>query len=354
MKFEIKKWVLRVALAGVLSMGMVDVAKADSSETAAVSATPIATPAVAAPKWGVLLQEEGTQVFGQNEAPSSLNLGLQNIRLKSTFGIDAADTAVVQAGFANAGISAFEMLDAYDVHNLGDINPGLALKAGQFKYPFGWDKALSPDQLTRTQYSTIDAVVPAGLTNTPSNSWDVGVELDQIYNDLTLRLAAVQNPNSTSPTSNKDYVGRVQWKSANLNLGLSDYYSASTLVIGGDPRANNLNTVGANATVKVDVFNLDLEAVWGDANVNGYTGTLSAKPIPGFQPAVWYEFTMNNRTVVAPHNSVLSNDLGAGLNFWLGDQTRLAMDADFTGWAASGSCDILSYDKETVQLQEVF
>jgi hypothetical protein len=187
--------------------------------------------------------------------------------------------------------------------------------------------------------------------------------LDQNWSDLTVQVAVVQNPNNTDSTGgsavagsdNKDWVARAQWKGSNLTLGLSDYYSASTI-----NSVNNVNTLGANATVNIDVVQLDLEAIWGNDRENGYTGTLSAK-FSGFQPAVWYEFGTPNYTVASNTASIQNPDLGVGLNFWLAAKTKLAINADFQGYNAGGvgnpapsAADLLAVNTETVQLTESF
>jgi hypothetical protein len=329
MKFENKKWVLSVALAGALCLGVVSVAKADDSAT------------IAAPVWDVLAQEDMVQKFGVAGGASSLNFALQNVRLKGTFGIDANDTVTLQSSFASVG--GLTLLDAYDVHSLSDWNAGLSVKAGEFKIPFGSDQYMNPDQLIRANYSIIDALIPNGIGGiyaTTNNAWDLGLEVDQNLNDLTFQAAVVQNPNGNNPATNKDYVARAQWKGSNVALGLSDYYSATSV-----GTANNVNTFGANATFNMDVLQLDMEAIFGRANVNGYTGTLSAK-LNNFQPAVWYDFMLLGNGNVGP-----GDDLGAGLNFWIGAKTRLALDVDFTGPQTG---DILNVNTETVQMQEVF
>jgi hypothetical protein len=326
MKFESKKWVLRVALAGALSVGVANVAKADET--------------MAPPVWNVLAQEEAVQIFGTGGGASALNFILQNVRLKGTFGIDANDTVTLQSSFATVG--GLTLLDAYDVHTFSDINPGLAAKVGQFRIPFGGNQYLSPDQLIRTNYSIINALIPNGVGSivSPNASWGLGGELDQTFSDLTFQAAVLQNPNGNNGgATNKDYVGRAQWTGSNLTLGLSDYYSATSV-----GTANNINTFGANAKLNIDVVQIDWEAIFGRFNSNGYTGTLSAK-FDSFQPAVWYEW------ITTGNSTVLSDDLGAGINFWLGAKTRVALDVDFTG---PSSGDILLYNTETMQLQEVF
>ena len=150
-------------------------------------------------------------------------------------------------------------------------------------------------------------------------------------------------------------MGRVQWKGSNLTLGLSDYYQASYATnYTGNVVVNNVNTLGANASISADIFKLDLEAIFGNSGANGYAGTLSAKT-NGFQPAVWYEFVASNSTPATGVNGVLGNDLGGGLNFWLAAKTRLALDVDFTGYNSSTvSSDLLATNTESVQLTESF
>jgi hypothetical protein len=401
MKFENKKWVLRVALAGALSLGMATVAKADDSTDAAATAvataaaTPAAVSSVSAPVFSVLAQELGTQSFGSYSGigakntsnavnGDSLAFTLQHVQVGGSFGIDALDNVTVKTDLAGNGNGGFTLLGAYDVHNLNDIYGGLAVKVGQFNIPFGADQYASPDQLIRIGYSSIDALVPGGAVvngnavnlggNNPTtvgSVWDMGVELDQTYKDLTIQIAAVQNGGTVgtvpvtlgvlNPTGNKDYVGRVQWKSSNVSLGVSDYYQSTSILISNNPTpviTNNINTFGANASINVDIYQLDLEAIWGSNSYDGYTGTLSAKPIAGFQPAVWYEFLTPAGTAPANTASMLYPDLGAGLNFNLGAKTRLALNVDFTGYSASTTTfpnsSIFDVNTETVQLQEVF
>jgi hypothetical protein len=356
-----KKNLVRMALAGALAFGVASVSKA-------------AEEAVAAPVWSGVAQELDTQTFGTKSATSTTsnavagdanNATLQHVQLGVSAGIDALDTLTVKT---ELGTGALTLLDAYDTHSLADLNAGLAFKAGQVKVPFGADSYSNPDQLIRTGYSSIDSLVPAGkLTNgntnlatgtgTVGSVYDLGLEVDQTFSDLTLQVAVVQNGSlalSPNQVGNKDYVGRAQWKSSNVVLGLSDYYS-STATATGTNSPNNTNTLGANASVMVDVFQLDLEAIFGNAGTNGYTGTLSAK-FNGIQPAAWYEFTTLNSAPATGNTGVLSNDLGAGINFWLGAKTRLALDVDFTGnnTALTPAADLLAVNTETVQLTESF
>src|SRR5665213_565614 len=195
MKFENKKWVLSVALAGALSLGVASVAKADDS-TASSAATPAA--ATAGPVFSALAQESAVQTFGINGAGDTLNAGLENVRVKATYGIDALDTLTVQTSFAaSTGVGTyfggFTLLDAYDVHTLSDINPGLALKVGQFKTGFGQVGNSTPDQLIRTQYSGILGLASPNNVANEGNNWVMGVEADQNYSDLNVQVAAIQN-----------------------------------------------------------------------------------------------------------------------------------------------------------------
>jgi len=358
MKFENKKWVLRVALAGALSLGVATVAKADSS-TASV------------PTFSVVAQELATQTFGTASATSTtpnavagdaLGFSLQHVILGSAYSIDATDTLTVSSEL----VGVFTLRDAYDTHSLADLNTGLALKVGQFKIPFGANAYLSPDQLIRINYNTMDTKTsPVGSVADSAQQWDLGAELDQTFSDLTLQLAVVQNAGASNTLGNKDWVARAQWKTSNnLTLGLSDYYQASSVayVVNGAPVAsNNTNFFGANGTVNVDIFQLDLEAIWGNegngGNGNGYSAILSAKT-NGFQPAVWYEFTNSNLSnIPSTYNNFATPDLGAGLNFWLAAKTRLAIDVDFTGYSAGTTApagDMLAVNTERIQLQETF
>jgi hypothetical protein len=355
MKFENKKWVLRVALAGALSLGVATVAKADDS-------------ASAAPVFSGFAQELATQIFGTATKTSttsnavagdSLGFTLQHVVLGASVAIDSIDTLKVSTDLLNLNTGGNPLLlDANDTHSLGDIYSGLALKVGQFRLPFGADAYTDANKLIRINYSEIDGLIPGGQVADGGDNYDLGLELDQNWSDLSVQVAVVQNPNNTNSTGgsalagtdNKDWVARAQWTtSKNLTLGLSDYYSASTIGV-----VNNVNTLGANATVNIDVVQLDLEAIFGDAGNNGYTGTLSAK-LNGFQPAVWYEFA-NKGTVPLGTNAMQFPDLGVGVNFWLAAKTRLAINADFTGEnvATTPAADLLAVNTETVQLTESF
>jgi len=341
-----KKHMIRMALAGALAFGVASVSKAADEATS--------------PVFSGYAQELATQSFGTRSATTtttnattgdSLIGTLQHAVVGATFNVDSIDNVTIKTDVATG---ALVLLDAYDAHSLADLSAGLAVKVGQQRIAFGADAYTSPDQLIRTGYSSIDGLVPAGTVADGGANFDLGLEVDQNFSDLTLQVATVQNSNTTTATNNGtrfDYVGRAQWKGSNVALGLSDYYQA--VVAGG---ANNVNTLGANASVNVDVVTLDLEAIFGAGAVNGYTGTLSAK-FNGIQPAVWYEWTEKNSAQAANVNGVQSNDLGAGLNFWLGSKTRLAFDVDFNGYNASTAApagDLLAANKETVQLSESF
>lgn len=351
MKFENKKWVLNVALAGALSLGMASVAKADSSTTSS------------APTFNVVAQELATQSFGTASATSttpnavtgdSLGFSLQHVILGSAYSIDAIDTLTVSSEL----VGGFTLLNAYDTHSLSDISNGLALKVGQIQVPFGYNALQSPDKLIRINYNTIDTKTsPVGTVADSAQQFDLGAELDQNWSDLSLQVAVVQNNGAINSTGNKDWVGRAQWTtSKNLTLGISDYYQASSVGM-----INNTNYFGANGTVNVDIFQLDLEAIWGNqgngANGNGYSAILSAKT-NGFQPAVWYEFTNSNASnIPSTYNNFATPDLGLGLNFDLAAKTRLAIDVDFTGYSTTTTApagDMLAVNTERVQLTESF
>jgi len=348
-----KKHMIRMALAGALAFGVASVSKAADEATA--------------PVFSVVAQELATQSFGTLSKTSTtgnstsgdqLSGSLQHVILGTTYSIDALDTLTVKA----EAVGGFTLTDAYDTHSLADLSAGLSAKVGQQRIAFGADGYTSPDQLIRTGYSTIDGLIPGGKVADGGSNYDLGLEFDQNYSDLTLQVAAVQNPNAVTDGANTvvgkgngtqfDYVGRAQWKGSNVALGLSDYYQASAT---GGAFVNNVNTLGANASVNVDVVTLDLEAIFGAAAVNGYTGTLSAK-FNGFQPAAWYEWTEKNSAQASGINGVQSNDLGAGVNFWLGSKTRLAVDVDFTGYngGTNPAGDLFAKNTETVQLSESF
>jgi len=335
MKFENKKWVLRVALAGALCLGVATVAKADDSTV------------VAAPVWNVLAQESLVQHFATgavvggvnaNGTGTNLNAGLENVRLGGTFKAGSDDTLTVTAQLAAQYATGFTLLNAYDVHSLNNFNNGLSLKIGQFKVAFGQDGNASPDELIRANYSIIDAVLPGNVAN-EGNPWLVGAELDQTYSDLTIQVAAVQSQVYAATNGTKfDYVGRAQWKSGNLALGLSDYLQSTNPVL-------TLNNLGANGSLSLDVVKLDLEAIFGGAGRNGYTGTLSAK-LSDLTPAVWYDFG-----TTSAGNNLVNDDLGAGLNWQVNAAHRIALDVDFTG---PNNGDILSVNTETLQFQQIF
>ncbi len=361
-----KKHLVRMALAGALAFGVASIAKADD-----------AAAAPAAPTFSVVAQELATQSFGTYSGTGTkstanatsgdqLGLSLQHVILGTSFNIDSLDTLTVKSDVnalgSAAGTNSLYLLEANDTHSLADINAGLAVKAGQIRIAFGADGYKSPDQLIRTNYAGIDALIPGGKVADGGANYDLGVELDQTYSDLTLQVAAVQNPSAYADLNGNgtkfDYVARGQWKSSNVALGLSDYYQA--IATGGTATAgnyNNLNTLGANASVNVDVFALDLEAIFGNNNKNGYLGTLSAK-LNGFTPAVWYEFQNSNvANLPSTFNNTQNPDLGAGVNFALGSKTTLKINVDFTGYSAgttSPAGDLLALNSETVQLQEVF
>jgi hypothetical protein len=349
MKFENKMWVLNVALAGALCLGVASVAKADSSTASA-------------PTFSVVAQELATQAFGTASATSTtpnavagdfLGFSLQHVILGSTYSIDAIDNLTVSSEV----VGGFVLLNAYDTHSLSDIYNGLALKVGQFQIPFGYNAYQTPDQLIRINYNTMDNLTsPVGTVADSSQRFDLGAELDQNWNDLSLQLAVVQNTGAINQFGNKDWVARAQWKSTNVILGVSDYYQASSVGV-----INNTNFFGANASVMADIFRLDLEAILGNqgngAAGNGYSAILSAKT-NGFQPAVWYEFTNSNASnIPSTYNNMTNPDLGIGLNFDLAAKTRLAIDVDFTGYSATTTApagDLLAVNVERVQLTEVF
>jgi len=326
-----KKHLIRMALAGALALGVASVSKAQDAAT------------VAAPIWNVLAQETLVQHFATGNATTgtNLNAGLENVRLTGTFKVGADDTLTIGSSFAAQYANGFTLLNAYDVHSLNNINDGLSLKIGQFKVAFGQDGYNSPDQLIRANYSVIDRVLPGNVAN-EGNAWLVGAELDQTYSDLTFQVAAVQSAAyNTTPGTKFDYVGRAQWKGSNVALGLSDYLQSTV-------SPTNLNNLGANGSIWVDAYKLDLEAIFGGLGVNGYTGTLSAK-FSDLTPAVWYEW--GTTSAGANINTVGATDLGAGLNWQLSTNHRIALNVDFTG---PNNGDILSVNTETLQFQQIF
>jgi hypothetical protein len=323
-----KKHMIRMALAGALAFGVASVSKAADEATS--------------PVWSGLAQETLVQHFATVAGTgTNLNAGLENVRLQGVFKAGSDDTVTVGTSFAAQYVNGFLLLDAYDSHSLNNLNSGLSLKIGQFKEAFGADAYSSPDQLIRANYSVIDAIVPNNVAN-EGNAWKVGAELDQTYSDLTIQVAAVQNVAYVASNGTKfDYVGRAEWKGSNIALGVSDYLQST------NPNLT-LNTLGANGSLSVDVAKLDLEAIFGGAGVNGYTGTLSAK-FSDLTPAVWYEW--ETTSAGANINTLGTTDLGAGLNWQLNSNNRIALNVDFTG---PNNGDILSINTETVQFQQTF
>jgi hypothetical protein len=344
-----KQWMAMVMTIGML-MGLakgnvwaadsVETTAADASATMEATSTPKPTPAPVV--WSGLLQAQDNWTSNGNVEA----LSLYHVRVRGVIAVDSEDTLAIMPDYSiGVGTTGFTLLDAYGVHKFSDIN-GLSVMAGQFKFAFGDNRYLLPQQLKRTSYNAIDALIPGGAKAT---AWDLGLEVKEQIDALTIQVDAIQGdgPNVTvDPNNTIDFTARAEWKDANFILGASDYYGR-----GGQSAAYSYSAFqdwfDAYARLMIETLDFRTEMILAPNNASGLDLQLSVKPVTGFEPLVWFE-TMNSSV----SNSTIpgiGNNLGAGVNVWAGAKTRLSFDLSFVG-----TSDILSTNTETLQFEEVF
>ncbi len=284
------------------------------------------------PVWNALLQTQAS-LTGSG---TFLNFYLSHVRIKGTFAVDVEDTLVIMPEMAGG----FTLLDAYALHRFADIQ-GLSVMAGQFKVAFGDDRYLTPGQLKRVAYAGVDSLVPGGAS---AKAWDLGVEVRGQIDSLTLQGELIQGagPNAAADLNNfKDLDARVEWKSPQFTLGLSDYYGRGGQGA-GYIYTTAQNWFGAHSRWIAGALDFRMEAIYAPAHMEGYLFQLSDKPLDGFEPLGWYEMHLTNNVVTA-------QNLGAGFNLWAGDKTRISLDLSFIGLT-----DILSVNQEILQIETIF
>ncbi len=346
-----KQWMAMVMTIGML-MGLVrgtvwaadsaDTTAADASATMEATATPTPKPTPAPVVWSGLLQAQDN--WTGNGAAEALSL--YHVRVRGVIAVDSEDTLAIMPDYSiGVGTTGFTLLDAYGVHKFSDFN-GLSVMAGQFKFAFGDNRYLLPQQLKRTSYNVIDALIPGGVKAT---AWDLGLEIKEQIDALTIQVDAIQGdgPNVTvDPNNTIDFTARAEWKDANFILGLSDYYGK-----GGQSAAYTYASFqdwfDAYGRLMIETLDFRTEMILAPNNASGLNLQLSVKPASWFEPLIWFE-TMNSSV----SNSTIpgiGNNLGAGVNLWAGAKTRVSFDLSFVG-----TSDILTTNSETLQFEEVF
>lgn len=341
-----KQWMAIVMTIGILTGLAGGTAWADDTmvadTTTTMEATPTPKPTPAPVVWSGMMQAQDNWTGnGATEA-----LSLYHVRVRGVVAVDSEDTLAVMPDYSiGVGTTGFVLLDAYGVHKFSGIT-GLSVMAGQFKYAFGDNRYLLPQQLKRTSYNAIDALIPGGAKAT---AWDLGLEIKEQIDALTVQVDAIQGdgPNVTvDPNNTMDFTANVEWQDSHFILGASDYYGR-----GGQTAAYTYTSFqdwfDAYGRLMIDTLDFRTEMVLAPGNASGLDLQLSFKPVSGFEPLVWYE-TMNS-SVTNSTIPGIGNNLGAGVNVWAGAKTRLSFDLSFIG-----TSDILNSNTETLQFEEVF
>jgi hypothetical protein len=342
-----EKWILKAMIAGIMLLGMAHFMQANAADDsdnaqATETATPTLKPTQPAVVWsGVIQAQDNWTNNGNAEA-----LSLAHVRVRGVIVLDSENSLAIMPDYA---IGTFTLLDAYGVHKFGYIN-GLSVMAGQFKYAFGDNRYLLPQQLKRTTYNITDALIPGNAT---AKAWDLGLEVKEQIDALTVQVDAIQGdgPNVTAdPNNTIDFTARAEWKDTHFILGISNYYGK-----GGQTAAYTFTSLqdwfDAYGRLMIESLDFRTEMILAPNNASGFDAQLSIKPISWFEPLVWFE-TMNNANSGVVNNlgvPGIANSLGAGVNFWSGDKTRVSFDLSFIG-----TSDILNTTSETLQVEETF
>lgn len=243
------------------------------------------------------------------------DLRLQAVWVKFSALVDERIEVVVQPSLAQAGPSgaAFSLLDAYATWNLGDH---WFATAGQFKFAFGDDRYLAPDQLQRVNYTKMSKFA------FPGKLWDVGFEVMRASEDYSVQAAVIQGAGSNALTDNdvyKDFAGRAEWRTGGFTLGGSCYHGTSH-VTGFTERQTWL---GAHTRFRSEGFEARAEAIWAPMEKDAYFAQIAYRT-GDWEPLVWGELGL-----VGSMQAYQS--LGGGLNFWPAPQTRLSVNGILGG-----------------------
>jgi hypothetical protein len=345
-----KQWTAMAMAIGLLTGLAGGTAWADdtaaASATTEETATPTPKPTPAPVVWSGMMQAQDNWTGnGATEA-----LSLYHVRVRGVVAVDSEDTLAVMPDYSiGSGTTGFVLLDAYGVHQFSAIS-GLSVMAGQFKYAFGDNRYLLPQQLKRVTYNMTDALIPGNAT---AKAWDIGLEVKEKIDALTVQVDAIQGdgPNVTvDPNNTIDFTARAEWKDTNFILGLSDYYGR-----GGQSPAYSYGSFqdwfDAYGRLMIETLDFRTEMILAPNNASGLDIQLAVKPVSWFEPLVWFE-TMSNVSAAALFNPAVegsANNLGAGVNLWAGAKTRVSFDISFIG-----TSDILNTNSETLQFEEVF
>jgi len=117
------------------------------------------------------------------------------------------------------------VLDAYATLNVAAL-PGLALTAGQFKFPFGQNRMPGPQALRNVDYAAINTAV------LPGDAWDDGIKATYSLPQLKVEVASVEGmgQNLSAPAGSgfglrpsQELSGLVEVSVADWTLGASCY-----------------------------------------------------------------------------------------------------------------------------------
>ncbi len=260
---------------------------------------------IPAVKWSGLLQ------FWNQVSDNKWDQTFHYVRLKATALVDPQTKVLVMPVLGTN--TNFTLLDAFVQRDLGN---DWTLTGGQFKFAFGDDRVLFPDQLKRVDYAKMDKFA------FPGNPWDMGFKVKKVFGDFTVLADVIQGagPNVLKDNDNfKDISTRLEWKTGEWLIGGSYY--------GGTGNTTGFITYqswfGAHARYSSGGFDARAEGIWAPLGKNAYLVQTSYRS-GDLEPLAWGELGLMG----ASQNYQL---LGAGINYWVAKQTRLSLNGTLNG-----------------------
>ena len=250
------------------------------------------------------------------------------VRLKAKAQIDPQTSVLVMPVLGTN--STFTLLDAFVKR---DLEGDFLLTAGQFKFVFGDDRQLHPDELKRVDYAKMDRFA------FPGSPWEMGFRVEKTFGSWKMGADILQGagPNVAQDNNGiKDVSGRLEWAEDGVLLGAS-YYGGTANSTGFTAYQNWL---GAHVRFEREGWEGKLESIWAPVN-SGYTVQLAYKT-GGWEPLLYGECGFTGALQAYEL-------LGGGLNFWAAAHTRLSLNVSL-----NGTRDLSGPALSVFQVEQVF
>lgn len=211
--------------------------------------------------FGGFLQARAGLTQGADPAPDRLGLSLAHVRFR--YATEAAPGVQVAVMPELAG--GFALLDAYADWSVLDGGV-LALRVGQFKFPFGQDRMAGPQALDRADYSAIDVAL------FPGSAWDVGAMATAKAGGFSLAVAVIEGQGanlavaSAGGRERNDVSARAQWSGWN-----------GALILGGSLYQGLGNKTPWAPTASAPAGGWGPSHTWGGGHLSVHAGRLGLK-----------------------------------------------------------------------------